>query len=126
MFAHLTICVRDVESSAAFFESTLHWRRIHSPTNVDFPIVWLEIAPGQQIHIIHRANFQPSEFDTEFGRHFAIFQPGSSFPELKQRLAAHGARIVEAKRPTPFQRFFFRDPNGYSFEVIDQDGYVAE
>ena len=29
---------------------------------------------------------------------------------------------MEPLRPTPFQRFFFREPiNGYVFEVVDQD-----
>lgn len=34
--------------------------------------------------------------------------------------------VISAKRATPFERFFFREPNGYVFEVIDEDGYKAE
>lgn len=41
-------------------------------------------------------------------------------------LADAGAELITAKRPTPFERFFFREPNGYVFEVIDRDGYEAE
>ena len=48
------------------------------------------------------------------------------FPELKQRLVAHGAELIPPIRETPFARFFFRDPNGYMFEVIDSEGYVRE
>jgi hypothetical protein len=33
-------------------------------------------------------------------------------------LTEHGAQLIEPLRPTPFERFFFRDPNGYIFEVV--------
>ena len=72
------------------------------------------------------ADFEPSRFEAEFGRHFAVFHAGSDFPALKRRLAEHGATVIDPIRPTPFQRFFFRDPNGYVFEVIDRDGYDPE
>ena len=26
--------------------------------------------------------------------------------------------LIAPERPTPFERFFFRDPNGYVFEVV--------
>ena len=33
-----------------------------------------------------------------------------------------GAVLIDPIRPTPFERFFFREPvNGYIFEMIDQD-----
>jgi len=36
-------------------------------------------------------------------------------------LLQHGAELSEPLRPTPFERFFFREPvNGYVFEVIDR------
>jgi hypothetical protein len=39
---------------------------------------------------------------------------------LKERLVAAGADLIEARRATPFERFFFREPiNGYVFEVVD-------
>jgi len=31
---------------------------------------------------------------------------------------AHGATLIDPQRPTPFERFFFRDPDGYLFEVV--------
>jgi hypothetical protein len=36
-------------------------------------------------------------------------------------LATRGAELVDPIRETPFERFFFRDPNGYIFEVVDAD-----
>jgi catechol 2,3-dioxygenase-like lactoylglutathione lyase family enzyme len=42
----------------------------------------------------------------------------AQFPALKQRLRDHGAELIEPRRETPFERFFFRDPNGSVFEVV--------
>ena len=125
-FAHLTLATRDADSTASFFEQTLGWRRIHLPQNVEIKAAWVEVAPGQQIHILEIPGYEPSGFEAEFGRHHAFFYPGREFTALKERLQAHGAEIIAPIRPTPFERFFFRDPNGYFFEIIDRDGYVVE
>ena len=47
--------------------------------------------------------------------------PAAGFSELKERLIKQGAEILPAERPTPFDRFFFRDPNGYIFEIVPAD-----
>ena len=37
-------------------------------------------------------------------------------------IAVHIAELFDSLRPTPFERFFFREPvNGYVFEIIDAD-----
>ena len=64
---------------------------------------------------------RPSPFEREYGRHIALSIPRADFAALKERLRQHGAEVIAADRPTPFERFFFRDPNGYVFEVIDLD-----
>jgi catechol 2,3-dioxygenase-like lactoylglutathione lyase family enzyme len=126
MFAHLTLATRDAEATARFFEATMQWRRIHLPQNVEIKAAWVEVAPGQQIHILQIEGYEPSPFEAEFGRHFAFFHPGGDFPALKERLLANGATLTPPIRDTPFERFFFRDPNGYYFEIIDREGYVTE
>lgn len=132
MFAHLTIATRDVARTSEFFQKALLWRQIHMPGNVDLEADWLQMhagddgRPPQQLHILHVADFAPSPHEREFGRHFAIFQPGDEFPALKQRIVEQGGELIDAIRPTPFERFFFRDPNGYVFEVIDRDAYIVE
>lgn len=125
-FAHLTLATRDVQATAAFFERTMRWRRVAAPTNAGVELAWVEIVPGQQIHILRRDDFTPPPFETEFGRHFAVLHPAADLPALRQRLAEHGAAVMEPIRVTPFPRFFFRDPNGYVFEVISREDYDPE
>jgi catechol 2,3-dioxygenase-like lactoylglutathione lyase family enzyme len=127
-FAHLTLATRDVEGTASFFEKTLGWPRVATPGNTPLDAAWVQMGPQtrQQVHILHVADFEPSRFEAEFGRHFAVLHPGGDFPALKRRLAEHGATLIAPIRPTPFNRFFFRDPNGYMFEVIDRDHYDPE
>ena len=116
--AHITLATRDLEATARFFAQTLGWRRIQRPNNVPLPAAWLEIGPGQELHLVEVADFAPSPFEREYGRHIALSYPRAGFAELKERLRQHGAEVIAADRPTPFERFFFRDPNGYVFEVV--------
>jgi len=124
--AHITLATRDVEATSRFFEATFGWRPIHRPGNIKGTAGWLEIAPDQQLHLLHVEDFEPSPFEAEFGRHVALFHRSTDFDELQKRLADAGARLIKPGRETPFARFFFREPNGYMFEVIDQDSYAAE
>ena len=119
-FAHLTLPSRQVASTAAFLEQTLGYVRDKVPANVPDETVWLNVGRGQQIHIFFVEGFEVSPFEKEFGRHVAVFYPRAGFDALKARLVERGAEILEPLRPTPFDRFFFREPiNGYFFEVID-------
>jgi catechol 2,3-dioxygenase-like lactoylglutathione lyase family enzyme len=116
--AHLTLATRDVHASALFFAQALGWQPIARPNNIGRPAAWLEIAPGQELHLVEVAGFESSPFEAEFGRHVALTVPLAQFEDLKQLLLAQGAILVAPQRPTPFARFFFRDPNGYVFEVV--------
>lgn len=120
-FLHVTLPTRDLARTIRFFEATLGWRRIERPGNIGVPAAWLEIAPGQEAHLLERADFEPPAYEREYGRHFAVSFPRAGFPALKDALVQHGAEVIAAERPTPFERFFFRDPNGYVFEVVDED-----
>jgi catechol 2,3-dioxygenase-like lactoylglutathione lyase family enzyme len=115
---HFTLAIRDVERTKQFYEAALGWRPISRPNNIPMRAAWLQIAPDQELHLTEVADFKPSPFEREYGRHIAISFPQAEFPALKERLARHGAELIPADRPTPFERFFFRDPNGYVFEVI--------
>jgi catechol 2,3-dioxygenase-like lactoylglutathione lyase family enzyme len=118
-FAHITLATRDVRRSSDFFQATLGWQPIARPGNIDRDAAWLEIGPGQEIHLLEVPQFEPSAFEQEFGRHVAIYYPRDAFAELRERIVQHGGELIEPLRETPFERFFFCDPNGYVFEVID-------
>ena len=124
-FAHLTLATRDVVATADFFCQTMGWTKIYHPDNIESQAAWLYIALNQQLHLLYVPDFEPSACEREFGRHVAFFHPNADFSDLKQRLSAHGAEIMEPERATPFERFFFRDPQGYVFEVIDQEGFLT-
>jgi isopentenyl diphosphate isomerase/L-lactate dehydrogenase-like FMN-dependent dehydrogenase/catechol 2,3-dioxygenase-like lactoylglutathione lyase family enzyme len=115
---HLTLATRDIRKAETFFAEALGWRPISRPNNIGRPAAWLEIAPGQELHLVEVADFAPSPFEAEFGRHVAISFRTRDFEELKRRLLRHGATLIEPERPTPFARLFFRNPDGYVFEVV--------
>ena len=119
--AHITLAVRDVRRSVAFFASTLGWKPLQRPQNIAFPAAWLEIGPGQELHLLEIPTFQPSPFEQEYGRHVAITFPRSTFAALKDRLREHGAELIPPMRETPFERFFFREENGYVFEIVEEE-----
>jgi catechol 2,3-dioxygenase-like lactoylglutathione lyase family enzyme len=119
--AHVTLAVRDVRAAARFFAAALGWRCLARPNNIPLPAAWLEIAPGQELHLVEVADFRPSPFEREYGRHIALAYPRTDFAALKCRLVEEGAELIAADRPTPFERFFFRDPNGYVFEVVAEE-----
>jgi catechol 2,3-dioxygenase-like lactoylglutathione lyase family enzyme len=118
-FAHLTLPTRHVEKTASFFERTLGYPRRPVPGNSPVEALWLDLGRGQQMHVFYVDGFEVSPFESEFGRHVAVFYPVTQFPSLKDRLTTEGAELIEPLRSTPFERFFFREPiNGYVFEVV--------
>jgi len=118
--AHFTIAARDSTATCEFFAATLAWKRIERPGNVHYEVQWLEINADQQIHVVEVEGFEPSDFEREYGRHIALFHDRADFDDLKRRLVANGAELVEPLRETPHERFFFRDPNGYLFEIMEK------
>jgi catechol 2,3-dioxygenase-like lactoylglutathione lyase family enzyme len=118
--AHITLATRDVARASAFFAEALGWRPIARPGNIGVPAAWLAIAPGVELHLVEDPEFEPSRFEREFGRHIAVTFPLDEFPALQERLIARGAALIDPIRATPFRRFFFRDPDGYVFEVVEE------
>jgi hypothetical protein len=120
MLAHFTLATRNVHATAGFIERTFGFPRNQLPADSAGTAVWFDIGGGQEMHILYAADFEISPYEAEFGRHVALFHPLADFAALKARLAAEGAVLIDPIRPTPFERFFFREPvNGYVFEVID-------
>ena len=126
MFAHLTLATRDVAGTVEFLTKAMPWKALEMPANIEVDAAWLEIAPGQQIHVLGIEDFEISTCEREYGRHIAFFHPRQDWEPLKARLAALDTEVIPPLRETPFPRFFFRDPNGYLFEVIEQESFVEE
>jgi catechol 2,3-dioxygenase-like lactoylglutathione lyase family enzyme len=122
VFAHLTLPTQHVEETTRFIEQTLGYRRKRVPDNSPVDARWLDIGHGQELHVFYVAGFELSPFESEFGRHVALFHPVDDFPAVRQRIVEAGGALVEPLRATPFQRLFFREPvNGYVFELIDPE-----
>lgn len=118
--AHFTLPTRDVQASRRFFQATFGWPEVEHHSNVPAELqpAWLEIAPGQELHLLRVPEFEASSFEREYGRHIALFHPQHDLVALKARLVEHGAELIAPERETKAERFFFKDPNGYMFEVI--------
>jgi hypothetical protein len=120
--AHFTLATRDIHKTAAFIDRTLGYARKPMPDNSVREAIWFDLGNGQEMHVLHAPGFEISPFEAEYGRHVALFHPLSDFVMLKARLVNEGAVLIDPIRPTPFERFFFREPvNGYVFEIIDRD-----
>ena len=120
--AHFTLATTDIVRTAVFLETTLGYSRKPLPANVAGEAIWFDIGHGQEMHVLFTPRFEISPYEAEYGRHVALFHPRSDFPALKARLVGAGAVLIDPIRPTPFERFFFREPvNGYVFEIIDQE-----
>ena len=78
----------------------------------------MRICADQELHLLEVSDFEASVFEREFGRHVAVAFPIEEFAALKHRLVENGAELIAPQRETPFERFFFRDPNGYVFEIV--------
>lgn len=119
-FAHIALPTRDIKRTARFFELTLGWQPIDRPNNIAIPAAWLEIGEGQEVHLLEIPDFAPSPFEREYGQHLAVTYPRAGFEALQDRLRKEGAEVIAAERPTPFARFFFRSPDGYVVEVVEE------
>lgn len=117
---HCTLAVHDVAKASEFFLKTLNWHPIPRPGNIERKANWLQIGSNQELHLLEFDDFEPTPYEREFGRHIAFTYPLEDFAGLKARLVENGAEIIAPKRETPFQRFFFRESNGYVFEVVQR------
>src|SRR5688572_8558583 len=110
ILAHFTLPTREVEKTARFIERTLGYARKETPANSPVGGVWFGLGNGQDMHLLHVDHFEVGAFEAEFGRHVALRHPADDFAALKARLVVAGATLIDPLRPTPFARFFFREP----------------
>ena len=121
--AHLTLPTRDVDRPRSSSRRRSATRASPVPGNSPVEALWLDIGRGQQMHVFYVEGFEVSPFEGEFGRHVAVFYPLARVCGAQSAADRSRARRSSSRSaPTPFERFFFREPvNGYVFEVIDQN-----
>ena len=125
--AHFTIPTQDMAGTTNFFIDLMGWPEIPVPDNVEVEVRWLDMGAGAQMHVLGISDFEVSPFEKEYGRHFAFFVSTERLAGIKERLPRdYGIPIQPPLRATPFERFFFNDPNGYLIEVIDRDNWKVE
>jgi glyoxylase I family protein len=53
---HVSLIVQDTQRSLAFYEGVLGLQRSPDRPDMDFPGAWLDVADGQQIHLLEVPN----------------------------------------------------------------------
>ena len=116
--AHITFATHNVPATVDFLQQVFGWPLMARPGNARSTGAWLEIAPDQELHLNHVEGFTPPVGEGEYGRHVALSFADERLDDIRAALDRIGVEIIEPQRPTQFRRFFFRDPNGYVFEVV--------
>lgn len=117
--AHVTLATRSVGETRDFLSEVFGFRPIDRPNNIPMSAAWLDVGSGQELHLLEVADFVVSDFEREYGRHLALKFAPSAYEAILVRLQARGIDVIAPLRDTPHRRFFFEDPNGYVFEVIE-------
>jgi len=84
------------------------------PTTSARPAAWLEIAPGQELHLVEVADFATSPFEAKFGRHSQI---AARFDLRRTRYSTR--RLRHRREAAPLRRSF-PQPAATVFEVVTQ------
>jgi glyoxylase I family protein len=112
---HSAVMVSDPERSAVFYRDVLGLEPISTPSTFEFPDFrkrpqWFQIGDRQQIHL------QVGEPANSPGRHMAL--EVADIAEARRVLAAAGAVIDEVPQIPGSVRFYTRDPDGNTIEIM--------
>jgi lactoylglutathione lyase len=111
---HAALHVRDVETSARFYQTVLSFARTPDPFK-DSQHVWLLIGPHQQLHLIGGAT-QAASQDDDVHLAFRVADVAAFSTHLDRLQVTHkpyGTRADGVKQ------VYFQDPDGYWLEVND-------
>ena len=119
---HVSLFVRDVDASAAFYASVLGLEEI--PNRVGQPhIRWLTIDGFRTVHLI--GGDPEAERPRQFSTHIALAT--RNFETVLGRLEQHGVTYVSlARQPKDItiradgiRQVYFQDPDGHWIEIND-------
>ena len=119
---HIALLVRDLDESVAFLTGVLGLAEMPNPMGGS-TIRWIEIGDGRRFHV--QAG-DISRIRIEKQTHFAL--TASDFDAVLARLRRDGIAFSDMKgtpgaintRPDGMRAIFLQDPNGYWFEINDQ------
>jgi catechol 2,3-dioxygenase-like lactoylglutathione lyase family enzyme len=108
---HVSINVPDVPAALAFYTDTLGLTQNHARPDFGFPGAWLDVANGQQVHLIG------GETPQNLGQHFAL-----AYEDLDAVVAELRERGCEVSDPvavgsTGRRQAFLTDPWGNAIEL---------
>jgi catechol 2,3-dioxygenase-like lactoylglutathione lyase family enzyme len=107
---HSSIVVTDMARARQFYSHVLGLVEVERPANFTTPVVWFEVG-DEHIHLI------PSDHpDTQSPRHFALHVDDAR--AARERLRSLGVAIEETVPIPGADRFFIRDPDGNTLELI--------
>ena len=118
-FDHHAIHVRDLQKSAAFYETILGLKRMPDPFK-DGRHVWFRMGPHDQLHVIGgAAEVAKQDMDV----HISFRVP--SLEDFVTRLDQAQVKYVNSRgeerkmtvRPDGVKQVYFQDPDGYWIEV---------
>jgi len=118
-FAHVSLVVADTTKSLTFYCDVIGFEQNMSRPAMTFAGAWLDIAKGEQIHLLEVENPDPVANRPEHGgrdRHsaFTIQQ----LAPLKQRLEE--AKVAFTLSQSGRKALFCRDPDGNTLEFIEK------
>ena len=116
-FNHATLNCRDVETSVAFYQRVLGFRRVKRPS-FSFAGAWLfRDGLGMMLHLNEDPSLppQPTEIQTR-KRHLAFRV--DDFEAAIAQLADHRVELVQRTLPDHgYRQVFFHDPDGNLIEL---------
>jgi lactoylglutathione lyase len=122
---HISLYVRDVDASAAFYASVLGLDEIPNRVS-NGHIRWFTIDDFRTIHLI--GGDPAAERPREFSTHVALAT--TQFEAALARLEKHGVTYVNLAgqpkdvtiRPDGVRQVYFQDPDGHWLEINDANG----
>jgi len=117
---HVSLIVHDTQRSLAFYEGVLGLQSSHDRPDMAFPGAWLDVAEGQQIHLLEVPNpYADVDLPVHGGRdrHAAFHIQGMQ--QLVEQLEQAGVDYTLSRSGR--KALFCRDPDDNTLEFIEAD-----